>query len=127
MTAQMYRDIGQFNKDITLNVEEASDKGTYLPYWQSISQLVSTVMDGSEQEIVNLEVYRLAINAIESYARKFKADGVMQEEMEALLSDVKLGVESIETSTDKTTQMKEIILARIPNAEQVIANAYLNN
>lgn len=127
LTAQMYRDIGQFNKDITLNVEEASDKGTYLPYWQSISQLVSTVMDGSEQEIVNLEVYRLAINAIESYARKFKADGVMQEEMEALLSDVKLGVESIETSTDKTTQMKEIILARIPNAEQVIANAYLNN
>lgn len=127
MTAKMYSDIGRFNRDITLNVEEASDKGTYLPYWQSISQLVSTVQNGSEQEIVNLEVYKLAINAIESYARKFKADGVLQEDMESLLSDVKNGVNSTETTTDKTSQMKEHILERMDAVEEAVKNAYANN
>lgn len=127
MTAKMYSDIGRFNRDITLNVEEASDKGTYLPYWQSISQLVSTVQNGSEQEIVNLEVYKLAINAIESYARKFKADGVLQEDMESLLSDVKNGVNSTEITTDKTSQMKEHILERMDAVEEAVKNAYANN
>lgn len=60
--AQMYRDIGQFNRDITLNVQEASDKGMYLPYWNNLVQLVETVYNSAEeQEIVNLEVYKLAI------------------------------------------------------------------
>ena len=58
--AEMYRDIGQFNRDITLNVQEASDKGTYLPYWENITKLVATVSESQdENEIVNLEVYKL--------------------------------------------------------------------
>ena len=71
--AEMYRDIGQFNRDITLNVQEASDKGTYLPYWENITKLVATVSESQdENEIVNLEVYKLAMNAVETYARKFR-------------------------------------------------------
>ena len=125
--AKMYRDIGKFNRDITLNVQEASDKGTYLPYWQNLSGLVDTVSGSREEnEIVSLEVYKLAINAVETYARKFKADGVTEEEMKALLEKVKEGIGVTETTTDKTGEMKEDITERLGAAETAIENAFSN-
>lgn len=125
MMAQMYRDIGEFNRDITLNVQEASDKGTYLPYWENIVALVDTVINsGEEREIVNLEVYKLAVNAMETYTRKFKADGVVQSDMTALLEQVMQGVEAMDVTTDKTEQMKTDILDRLEVVEQAIHNAY---
>lgn len=123
--SEMYRDIGQFNRDITLNVQEASDKGTYLPYWENITKLVATVSESQdENEIVNLEVYKLAMNAVETYARKFKADDVAQEDMKALLEQVKAGTEQVDTTTDKTEEMKNDILKRLQDAEAVVENAY---
>ena len=125
MMAKMYRDIGQFNRDVTLKVQEASDKGTYFPYWQNISELVGIVSEAQdENEIVNLEVYKLAMNAIETYARKFKADDVPQDEMQVLFNTIKSGVEQIVTTTDKTEQMKKDILARFVATEEVIKNTY---
>ncbi len=123
--AEIYRDIGQFNRDITLNVQEASDKGTYLPYWENITKLVAAVSESQdENEIVNLEVYKLAMNAVETYARKFKADDVTQEDMEALLEQVKTGTEQVDTTTDKTEEMKNDILKRLQDAEAAVENAY---
>ena len=123
--AEMYRDIGQFNRDITLNEQEASDKGTYLPYWENITKLVATVSESQdENEIVNLEVYKLAMNAVETYARKFKADDVAQEDMKALLEQVKAGTEQVDTTTDKTEEMKNDILKRLQDAEAAVENAY---
>lgn len=123
--AQMYRDIGQFNRDITLNVQEASDKGTYQPYWMNLNELVDTVGNSQdENEIVNLEVYKLAANAVETYARKFKADEITEEEMEALLKKVKDGVNATATTTDKTEQMKADILSRFSAAESAVKNAF---
>lgn len=126
MMAQMYRDIGQFNRDITLNVQEASDKGMYLPYWNNLVQLVDTVYSSTEeQEIVNLEVYKLAMNATETYARKFKADGVLQEDMIGVLEKVKQGVTVTDTTTDKTDQMKTEVQQRVQAAQEAIQNAFL--
>lgn len=123
--AQMYRDIGQFNRDITLNVQEASDKGTYQPYWENLNELVDTVSSSQdENEIVNLEVYKLATNAIETYARKFKADDVTKEEMETLLEKVKTGVKETVTTTDKTEQMKTDLTSRFLAADAAIQNAF---
>ena len=123
--SEMYRDIGQFNRDITLNVQEASDKGTYLPYWENITKLVDTVLKSQdENEIVNLEVYRLATNSVETYARKFKADGVAQDNMQSLLEQVKMGTQEVDTTTDKTEMMKSDILERLQDAEAAVKNAY---
>lgn len=123
--AQMYRDIGQFNRDITLNVQEASDKGTYQPYWENLNELVDTVSSSQdENEIVNLEVYKLATNAIETYARKFKSDDVTKEEMETLLEKVRDGVKETVTTTDKTEQMKTDLTERFSAADTAIQNAF---
>ncbi len=123
--AKMYSNIGQFNRDITLRVQEASDKGTYLPYWENLNELVMTVSSrGEENEIVKLEVFKLAVNAIETYARKFKADSVTKEEMLDLLYTVKTETEAVVSTTDKTTQIKEGIMERLDNAEDAVMNAF---
>ena len=96
-----------------------------LPYWENITKLVATVSESQdENEIVNLEVYKLAMNAVETYARKFKADDVAQEDMKALLEQVKAGTEQVDTTTDKTEEMKNDILKRLQDAEAAVENAY---
>lgn len=125
MTARVYRDIGRFNRDITLNVQEAADKGMYLPYWENIKQLVNLIYGSDDQrEIVHLEVYKLAVNSMETYARKFKADGVAREDMNMLFELVQHGLEQTYTTTDKTDQMKTDIINRMESTYQSIDLAF---
>lgn len=123
--ARIYHDIGVFNRDITLNVQEASDKGMYLPYYENIKGLLNTI-NQDDNEIVNLELYKLAMYSIDNYARKFKADGVLEEDIRSVYEDVKARTLNMTTTTDKTTQIKEYIVQRFESADKSIANAYTN-
>ena len=38
--ASVYKEIGKFNQDVTIKVEEASDQGMYLPYYQNLKKLI---------------------------------------------------------------------------------------
>ena len=123
--AAVYRDIGKFNRDITLNIEEASDKGKYAPYWSNIKQLVNTVSGKSEEsEIIELEVYKLTIYSIENYARKFKADGITQLDMQSVFGSVRSAAQRVSTTSDKTGSIKSDIITRFSSAEAAIENAY---
>lgn len=123
--ATVYRDIGKFNRDITLDIEEASDKGKYAPYWNNIKELVTTVADGEdESEIIELEVYRLTMYSIENYARKFKADGVAQSDMESVFDSVKGAAEQVSTTSDKTGEIKSDVTSRFDSVKSAIDNAY---
>lgn len=122
--AIIYRNIGQFNRDVTLNIEEASDKGTYKPYWDNIEDLVSMILDDNESEIVQLEVCRLAMNAIENYARKFKADGITKEEMQQIYDSVFDKIENIQTNSDKTDEIKQELIDRSPTVQRTINNTF---
>ena len=125
LMSTIYRDIGKFNRDITLNIEEASDKGKYGPYWENINELVSMVMSSEdESEIIELEIYKLAMYSIETYARKFKADGVSQEDLIQLFNTVKEAVADVDTTSDKTEQLKNDVVARFDSVETAITNAY---
>lgn len=125
LMSTIYRDIGKFNRDITLNIEEASDKGKYGPYWENINELVSMVMSSEdESEIIELEIYKLAMYSIETYARKFKADGVSQEDMIQLFNTVKEAVADVDTTSDKTEQLINDVVARFDSVETAITNAY---
>ena len=121
--ASNYADIGRFNRDITLNVAEASDKGTYAPYWDSITAQIEH-MDEDESEMIKLEVYKLAVYSIETYARKFKSDGVEQYAMTQLLGTVEEAVKALEPSSDTTEQIKTSVVSRFQAAEEAIANAF---
>lgn len=121
----IYRDIGQFNREITLDIEEASDKGKYAPYWNNIKELLTTIQSSNEEnEIIELEVYRLATYSIETYARKFKADSITKEDMESVFSEVKQKAQDVSTTSDKTAAIKTDVLGRMDAASAAITNAY---
>lgn len=125
LMAATYRDIGAFNRDITLNIEEASDQGTYAPYWENMHQLVEMISsDEEESEMVQLEVYKLVLYSVESYARKFKADGVEREDMEGLLAVAMDRTQGLPTTSDKTEQIKIQVMERFDAAQAAIENAY---
>lgn len=78
--ARVYRDIGDFHRDITLKIQEASDsREIYSRYWDTVQQLMELVVDQPEEsDIVRLEACRLCLYSIEQYARKFKSGGIEQ-------------------------------------------------
>lgn len=123
--AKIYSDIGKFNRDIILNIEEASDKGKYAPYWTNMQELVDLISNSAEEnEIIELEVYKLSMYSIETYARKFKADGITQRQITNLFNIVKSEASNVSTTSDKTEQLKKNVMNRFDSAEAAIENAY---
>ena len=123
--AKIYSDIGKFNRDITLNIEEASDKGKYAPYWSNMQELVEMISSSNdENEIIELEVYKLTMNSIETYSRKFKADGISQDQMNNLFTTVKTEASDVSTTSDKTEQLKTDVMNRFDAAQAAIENAF---
>ena len=126
--AEVYEAIGNFNNTVTINIEEANDKGMYEPYFKNLSQLIKMMKNSKEQEKVKLELYNLTISAIENYARKFKNDGISQAKLQSLYDDVVKGVNKIQTTTDDNTDkiylLKNEILGKISGCQDSITNAY---
>lgn len=120
---QAYREIGQFNRDVTLKVEEAEDKGIYAPYFDSLKNLYE-IVSGEENEIVNLETYKLCMYSIENYARKFMLDEISEEDLLEFYQNVYDSVAKLEPTTDKTGAMKNEIIERESYAKQAIEHAY---
>lgn len=122
--AVIYREIGRFNQDITILVEEASDKGKYKPYWENIKELMKLIDD--ESEIVKLELYRLTMFSVEQHARKFKADGVTESDIRSVVESVKKSTNDVDVSTDKTIAIKNEVVDRFDLIAQEIDKAYRN-
>lgn len=121
--AVIYRDIGRFNNEIILRTEEASDKGQYAPYWSNIKEMIKLI-DQNESEIVQLELYKLSMNAIETYAGKFKAEGIKESDIRSVAASVKERTTSLTVTADKTKQIKNDVMNRFETADQAIDNAY---
>jgi serine/threonine-protein kinase len=123
--AAVYRDIGKFNRDITLHIDEASDKGLYRPYWENIKKLNKMIKKNpNESEIVKLELYKLTMDALETYSRKFKMDGIQENDLRSVYQSVKKSTSNIAVTTDKTIAMKKAIIQRFGETEQAIDLAY---
>ncbi len=123
VVAEIYYNIGDFNKEVTLQVQEASDQGMYAPYFENLKKLLETVTQ-QENEIVNLEVYKLCMYSVETYARKLKIDGIAEADLRDFYNQVHQAIVNTDTTTDKTDAMKEDVLSRIESAELAITNAY---
>ena len=121
--ANTYEQIGTFYKEITVRVNEASDKGMYIEYFNSLSTLLSGMGD-EQSEMLKLEVCKLCMNALETYAYKIGTDGVSKESETQMLDSIISMVEEMETSSDKTNEMKEEILKRIDSVRDSIEKAY---
>jgi len=123
--AKTYAEIGKFNRDIILNINEASDKGQYSLYWNNMKTILNLIdKNPDEGEIVKLELYKMILYSMESYSRKFKVDGVEKSDIFTVFEAVKKRTESTSTTSDKTQDIKERIVSRFDITKEAIENAY---
>ncbi|MBO4477591.1 MAG: serine/threonine protein kinase [Lachnospiraceae bacterium] len=114
--AEVYLNIGLFYRDITMNIREGSDKGSYLPLFSNLSDLINTVaVDENESEIVRLELLELGRAALHQYVPKFKVDGVTKEQILELYNVINETVTSIDTSADITAEKRQNTLQFMPD------------
>lgn len=123
--AKVYANIGVFYRDITTNITEASDKGKYKSLYENLTELIASVAkDEHESEIVRLELLELTRSAVQQYATKFKLDEITEEQLMKLYESVSNITESIETTTDKTGEMKIKTTSNLPDTKSAIELAY---
>lgn len=84
--AQVYSSIASFNTGIVPSINEGSDLGSYAPYFQTLRDLVSFVSDESN-DVMRLDVANLTLDALSTYPRKFRADGVSKQDILDLAHD----------------------------------------
>ncbi len=121
--AEIYHQIGVFNRDIVLDMEEAADKGKSQPYFKSLTSLQQEITQ-EESDIVILEFDRLLINSIENYGRKFMTDGISKEEIENCLMQMKKSEESVPGDTEKTQEIKSYIISRYDEVMEMVELLY---
>lgn len=125
-TAQIYKDIGTFYKELQIKVNEGeSVNGMYKSYFKNLQSMLERISKYNEAEIVELETYKLIIVSIENYAREFADDDVKQEEMTSLFNQAISKVEQIKPTSSKTSDMKKYIEERKSSIQQFIQNAYI--
>lgn len=123
--ARVYANIGIFYRDITTNITEANDKGKYKPLFENLTELMTSVAeDENESEIVRLELIELTRGAIQQYATKFKVDGITEDQLTELYNTVANTVNSIETTADKTDELKAKTVSNLPDTKAAIESAY---
>jgi serine/threonine-protein kinase len=104
--AKIYHDIGSFKTEIDLNVAEASDSGMYKPFFENIGELLDLISgDENESEIVRLTVDAVAFDAIGTYSRELKADGVTQEEMSDVYDRASMDMGEIDAQNQDTDEL----------------------
>ncbi|MEC2463589.1 serine/threonine-protein kinase [Bacillus cereus] len=120
-TARVFSEIGKFQRDIVLNMQEASDNKLYSKYWENIKEVLSM---NDSNDLVTLEVGKLVYDAIESYSVQLKNDGIKQSEMKQLADKVTKNINSVNPRNDKTASLKASLKDRTSNVLSQIENAY---
>lgn len=123
--SKVYAAIGEFNRDITMNVQEASDQGQYEAYWNNIKELLSYVENlENANEFVQLEIYKLTYSTIETYGKKLKSDGIEQSDMQSVYEEVTKDINAMETTSDTTGDIQSELKSRAVSVQDAITNAY---
>ncbi len=123
--AKIYKDIGELEDKIIKETKRDNDTGLYTEYWKSICELVDDIYTTEAKDKMKLEVCRVVENAIESYARDFKSEGISQEDLEDVLDKVKSKVDEISDAKEELKEEKdELVKNRIPKAENEIKRVF---
>ena len=121
--ASVFKKIGEFYRDINVRIQESDDAGMYSDCFTQMSRLCTQVTDDTP-ELVRLEVYKLVIHSIETYARKFCTDGVALEDISDLYGIVLQKVKGMQTTSSQADALRTQIMSRLDAAADAISLAY---
>jgi len=123
--AQVYAGIAAFNNDIVARINEGGDEGSYEPYFHNLQKLNDMVSDEGN-DVVLLETSSLTTDALQVYARKFRADGITRVEMEALGEKAVSNARGVHPTTTKLDLEQESILAGEMVVRTAIGDAFID-
>lgn len=123
--AQAYADIADFNTEIVPLINEGSDAGRYAPYYERLSYLVDQ-MSSETNEVMRLEVASLTLDALRTYPRKFRADGVDDQDLSKLVDKAEALASGTHPTTDLLDSEKAIVLAAVQPAHDAVNDAYVD-
>lgn len=123
--ATIYSGIAGFNNEIVARINEGGDAGLYEPYFRNLEKLNEAVVN-EENDVVLLETSALTGDALQTYARKFRADGIGLTEMEALQKQSITNAKSVKPTTDKLDKAQENIVKSDEQIQETIKNAYVD-
>ncbi len=124
--AAVFMKIGEFYRDINTSIRESEDTGMYRDCFTQLLKLSAGITDDTA-ELVRLEVYKLIIHSIETYARKFCTDDVKLEDISDLYGRVAQNVKKMQTTSAQADTVKLQIIARLDAASDAISLAYSND
>lgn len=125
--ATVYAAIGTFYRDIAIKTIEGADKGLYKPFFDQLKELIETVAaDNEESEIVRLELLELGRSALQQYAGRFKADGILEIDMLNMCETISQINRGLTTTTRKTEEMKSEIRDRIIETRKAIKAVFVS-
>ncbi|MCL2529362.1 MAG: serine/threonine protein kinase [Coriobacteriia bacterium] len=121
--AQVYRDIAVFETTVTAQISEGSDAGIYLPFYDNLIFL-NTLASEEQNDVVSLSVVALTYKTLESYPRKFKAEGLSQTDMLALYNQAFALLRTVHPATEELDLIKEGLVERQGQVRQALDDAY---
>ena len=121
--AQAYADIADFNTGIVPKINEGSDKGSYKPYFERLDYLLGAV-GKEDNDVVRLEAANLALDALRTYPRKFRSDGVSKAKLEALADKAGALASGVKTTTAYLDAERARAVQATDAAKQAIADAF---
>ena len=121
--AQVYSNIADFEMKITAQINEGSDGGVYLPFYEDLVALNNMAAEESN-DVVSLRVVSLTYKALESYPRKFKVDGLVSEDMAALYEQSTALLRGVHPASDELDAQKEALVQREEQVQQALIDAY---
>lgn len=123
--ADAYADIADFNTDIVPLINEGSDAGLYAPYFDRLGDLVSSV-EGEKNDVVTLEASNLVLDALRTYPRKFRADGVSQEQLEQMLDKAVSVAKGVSPTTDRLDRELARVNSQTEATSTAVRDAYVD-
>ena len=123
--AQTYADIASFNAEIVPLINEGSDAGRFEPYSDMLCELAEANAD-EENDVVRLETANLIMNAVRTYPRKFRADGVSRDELNALIDEAIVLAEPVVPTTEELEAERARVLDAEDAARQAVADAFVD-
>ena len=122
--AKVYESIGQFHRDINMKITESEDQGLYSSYFEQLRKLINEVEDDENAEIIKLELYKLSVDSMETYARKFRADGVSLSDISEFYAGVVQNLTDMKTTSAQADAIKETLMEKAAAAQNAIDLAY---
>lgn len=108
--ARVFRDIGVFNRDYSINIQEASGKGTYIQYFARLEELRNFLEENQdEDEVVVWEAYKIIAYSLDTYMQKFKSDGVDKESMLLFCDQVRSATQILDATDDITVEIQNYV------------------